>query len=225
MKAGTTMMHVRSLAIVAVGIVCSTHALGGQGLSQYRNFELGSNVAKVIHQRPAVLQDLEWRLSRWIPGSSEVSTDPVERLQFSFYDDQLFRILVDYDRDRTKGMTGVDLIEAISKIYGPPLPRTVGVAGRTGSRLETESGAPLARWGDSKHTVVLYDTSSYADAFRLVVTDVRLENLARKAEAQAVRLDDQEAPAREIARQRQERDDARAAAEKARAVNKVVFRP
>jgi hypothetical protein len=42
---------------------------------------------------------------------------------------------------------------------------------------------------------------------------------------QAVRLDDQEASAREAARQQKERDDGRAAAAKARIVNKDVFRP
>jgi hypothetical protein len=83
----------------------------------------------------------------------------------------------------------------------------------------------VARWGDPEHAVVLYQSSSYGAAFRLVVTDTRLENLARKAEAQAVRLDAQEAPAREIARQQKERDDKRAAAEKARTANKDVFRP
>jgi hypothetical protein len=228
-------MHARTLAICA-GIVCSTHALGGQGLSQYRNFELGSDVASVkaladiasfeartVHQRPAVLQDLEWRPSQWIPGSTAASTDPVEQLLFSFYNDQLFRVVVDYDHDRTEGMTGADMIEAISAVYGTPLPRTSRVAGT--SRLETESGSAVARWGDPKHAVVLYQSSSYGAAFRLVVTDIRLENLARQAEAQAVRLDAQEAPAREIARLRKERDDERAAAAKARATNKDVFRP
>jgi hypothetical protein len=230
------MMRARTLAMCAAGIVCSTHALGGQGLSQYRDFELGSDVASVkaladiassearmTHQRPAVLQDLEWRPSQWIPGSTAATTDPVEQLRFSFYNDQLFRIVVDYDHDRTKGMTGADMIEAISAVYGTPLPRTARVA--AASRLETESGSVVARWGDPEHAVVLYQSSSYGAAFRLVVTDTRLENLARKAEAQAVRLDAQEAPAREIARQQKERDDKRAAAEKARTANKDVFRP
>jgi hypothetical protein len=54
---------------------------------------------------------------------------------------------------------------------------------------------------------------------------VGLADLARKAETQAVRLDDQEAPQREIVRRQKERDDGRAAAAKARAVNKGVFRP
>lgn len=232
------MMHARTLAI-GVGLVCcSTQALAGQGLSRYRNFELGSDLAsvstlaglpsseaKTIHERPAVLQDLEWRPSHWSAGStSAASTDPVDQVLFSFYNDQLFRMVVDYGHERTEGMTAADMIEALSAVYGTPAPRTSRVAG-VASRLEIESGSPVARWRDSAHAVVLYQTSSYGAAFRLTVTDARLENLARKAEAQAQRLDDQEAPQRELALQQKERAEARAATAKARAANKSVFQP
>jgi hypothetical protein len=231
------MMNARMLAICTIGMMCSTHALEGQGVSHYRNFELGSGVApvsglagvassevKTIHQRPALLQDLEWRPSRWVTGSTAASTDPVEQILFSFYDDQLFRVVVDYGHDRTEGMTGPDMIEAISAVYGTPLGRA-SRARRVASRLETESGSEVARWGDNEHAIVLYQTSSYGPAYRLIVTDIRLEGLARKAESQAARLDEREAPAREISRQKKEHDDQRAAAAKARVANKGVFRP
>jgi hypothetical protein len=232
------MINARTLAMVACGIVCLTGEVDGQSLSQYRNFALGSNVAsvsalagvdpaeaKTIHQRPAVLQDLQWRPSRWVAGSNASSLDPVEQILFSFYNDQLFRVVVDYGHDRTEGMTAADMMEGISSVYGAPLPRSSRVAGRAPSQLETESGSFVARWGDSEHRIVLYQTSSYGAAYRLIVTDARLDDLARKAGTQAGRLDDQEAPAREIARQKKERDDARVAAAKARAANKGVFRP
>jgi hypothetical protein len=231
-------MRTRLLALCGFAFVCVTSTLHGEGLAQYRNFELGSSLAsvaafagvasseaKAIHQRPAVMQDLEWRPSRWIAGSSEASTDPVEQILFSFYNDQLFRVVIDYGHERTAGMTGADMIEAISAVYGAPLPRTPGAAGRVTSRLVTESGSPVARWGDPQHAVVLYQTSSYGSPFRLIVTDIRLDDLARKADAQALRLDEQDAPRRESARQKKERDDFRTAAEKARVTNKGVFRP
>ena len=219
-------------------IVCSTHRMEAQDLSHYRNFELGSDIAsvstaadvaasdaKTIHQRPAVLQDLEYRPSHWLTGSAAASTDPVEQIAFSFYNDQLFRIVVDYGHERTEGMTGADMIEAISAVYGPRLPQTLRARGRAVSRLESESGSPVARWGDSQHAIVLYQTSSYGAAYRLIVTDVGRDELARRATTQALRLDDQEAPQRELARQQKERDDGRAAGAKARAVNKGAFRP
>ncbi|HET9830289.1 MAG TPA: hypothetical protein VFP91_01210 [Vicinamibacterales bacterium] len=186
---------------------------------------LASSEAKTIHERPAVLQDLEWRPTHWTSGSTAAgSTDPVEQVLFSFYNDQLFRMVVDYGRERTEGMTTADMMDAVSTVYGVPLART-SRAVRVASRLEIESGSLLARWGDSEYAVVLYQTSSYGSAFRLIVTDSRLENLARKAEAQAQRLDDREAPQREAALQQKERAEARAAAAKARAVNKSTFRP
>ena len=87
-----------------------------------------------------------------------------------------------------------------------------------------ESGTRVARWGDADYSVVLY-RSSYASGFRMIVTSVRLDALARTAEAEAVRLDERDAPRREIARQKKEADDKRAAQEKARLANKAGFRP
>ena len=237
MKKRTRMRWARTL-VCSLALVWATHSLQGQSLSQYRNFELGSGLAavttatgavgseaKTLHQRPAVLQDLEWRPPRWAPEGTAPSNDPVERIIFSFYNDQLFRIVVDYNRDRTEGMTRADLIEALSATYGAVLPKTTRPAGRAASQVEIESGSPFARWGDAERSVVLYETSSYRTAFRLIVTDAPRAELARKAEAEAQRLDVQEAPQREVARQAKERDDERAAAAKARSTNKDVFRP
>jgi hypothetical protein len=232
------MINARALAIAIVGTVVSVHGLDAQGLPKYRNFELGSNLAsvatlagvdpseaKTIHQRPAIQQDLEWRLSRWVSGSTASSTDPVEKIVFSFYNDQLFRLVVDYGTERTEGMTDADIVAALSATYGAPLKPTGRLAPRGASRLGVESGAALARWGDAEQSVVLYRTSMYGTAFRLMVTEPRLDDLARKAEARAIRLDVQEAPRREIARQNKEVADGRAAREKARLANRAAFRP
>jgi hypothetical protein len=232
------MNKARTLAIYACAIVGMTRGLDAQTLSQYRNFELGSNVSAVAalagialsgatttHRRPALLQDLEWRPSRWIAQSTTASTDPVEEIRFSFYNDQLFRVVVDYGDERTAGMTQADMIEGISAVYGAPLLRTPRAPARTPSRLESESGSPLARWGDGEHAVMLYQTSAYGAAFRLIVINGRLDDLARKAEIQALQLDAQEAPRLERARQKKESDEREAGAAKARAENKGAFRP
>lgn len=92
------------------------------------------------------------------------------------------------------------------------------------SQVAEESGTRVAPWGDADYSVVLY-RSAYASGFRMIVTSVRLDALARTAEAQAVRLDERDAPRREIARQKKEADDARAAQERARLANKAGFRP
>ena len=133
-------------------------------------------------------------------------------------------LVVDYDRDRTAGMTDVDMIEAISTTYGPPSKTPVKNTGAVISRVEADSGTPVARWGDADYSVVLY-RGSYRSAFRLIVTSPRLEALTRTADAQAILLDEREAPQREIVRQKKEAEDARVAEEKARTVNKAAFRP
>ena len=231
------MRNPRTLAACTLGFALLAHTVDGQGPARYRDFELGMNVAgvsaltgvaatevKTIHQRPAVQQDLQWRLSQWIADSSAASTDPVEQIVFSFFNDRLFRIVVDYEHNRTEGMTDADMTEAISAVYGSPVTRTIGPA-RIASRIEAESGSSVSRWGGAGYTVALYRTSSYRGAFRLIVTEPALDSLARKATIESARLDDLEAPRREVARLKKEQDDNRSAAEKARVANKKVFRP
>lgn len=57
------------------------------------------------------------------------------------------------------------------------------------------------------------------------MTSLRLDALARTAETRALRLDELDAPQREIARQKKEADETRASQEKARLANKAGFRP
>ena len=46
-------------------------------------------------------------------------TDPVKQIVFSFYNDQLSKMVVDYDHERTAGMTDADLVDAISSRLRP----------------------------------------------------------------------------------------------------------
>ena len=98
-------------------------------LSRYREFRFGMDVlavakqaemepsqARVIHQRPAVIQELEWRPQRSLAYSPQA--DPVQEVLFSFYNGGLFRIVVDYDPISTEGLTDEDMVEAISAKYG-----------------------------------------------------------------------------------------------------------
>jgi hypothetical protein len=202
---------------------------------RYREFQLGSDLAtigkltgtaplaaKVIHTRPAVIKELEWRPRYYSMGNSP-QTDPVDVMLFRFYDDQLFTVIVDYDRRRTAGMTTADMIAAITAVYGATsrLPsRPIGLPTSQYGFPDT----PLAIWGDTAHSVTLLRVA-YPDAFRLVVTSTHLETLARRASTTATQLDADEAPQREIARQKQEAEDSRAAQEKAKIENKALFKP
>ena len=112
------MITIRTLATVALGLALATHALQAQGRPQYRDFQLGADLltvsaltkvtasdVKTVHLRPAVIQQLAWRLPYSVTGSMAPETDPVKQIDFSFYNDQLFRLVINYDRQRTGGMT------------------------------------------------------------------------------------------------------------------------
>ena len=230
------MIGLRTLGVVAVGLVVSTHALESQDRARYRDFKLGADLAsisalsglaaseaKTIQQRPAMMQELLWRRPYAMSGAT-AQTDPVQEIAFSFYIDQLSKMVIDYDRDRTAGLTDADLIDAISTEFGPRLKPGVKAGQSAAPPIDAESGTRIARWGDADYAVVLY-RSSYASGFRLIVTSPRLEALARTAVAQAARLDEREAPQREIARQKKEADERAESEAKARAANKAAFRP
>lgn len=205
-----------------------------QDYSRYRAYAIGSSVSEVaalaenttsaattVHERPALLQELEWRPSYLTRRSTSV--DPIQRLQFSFYDDRLYRIVVDYDRERTQGLKDADIIDAVAATYGTPSNPTKGNA-RAASQFLPDAGESIASWQDGDHAVVLYRTP-YTLQFKLVLTSRRLDGLARLAGQQALQLDQREAPQRERARQQKERQEAQAALEKTRDANKAAFKP
>ena len=91
------MITTRSLVIASLGFVLSTQLLYGQSASHYREFQLGGNLAsvsalsgvavseaKTIHLRPAVMQDLQWRLPYALTSATAPSPDPVQQIVFSF---------------------------------------------------------------------------------------------------------------------------------------------
>jgi hypothetical protein len=225
------MINRTSLSLVFALMLC-VGLLNAQAPVKYREFELGSNVAavatisgvaasdvKVIHQRPALVQALEWR-PRYTYGSAASSPDPVDRMVFTFYNDQLYKVVVDYDARRTEGITQADVVAALSATYG-----TATVP--TGRIRETQYGQPdvrLASWGDAEYSVTLFRVA-YPNTFRLVVSSTRLDLLAAAAGVEAVRLDALEAPQRELVRVRVAADAARVAEEEAKRVNLPGFRP
>jgi hypothetical protein len=141
---------------------------------------------------------------------------------FSFYDGELFRIAINYDRHETEGLTADDFIEAISATYGiaeKPIPPADAAQGRYDDPDEI-----VARWQDSQYCFDL-TRSAYSPTFRLIGVLKRLGAPAQAAITEAKRLDDQEAPQRDAARIAGEKGAERARLEKARIVNKPKFRP
>jgi hypothetical protein len=215
-----------SAAALSASLLCAVE------LSSYREFQLGTSLqavakqaemkpseARVVHERPELIQELEWQPRRFPGPSAEL--DSVDQILFTFYNGQLFRMLVNYDRRRTEGLTLDDMIEVISAKYGPA---TRGDAEIIFPSSYNKRVAVMARWEDSQYAFNLIH-SAYQPGFALVVVSKPLDALAQTAAVEAIRLDEQEAPQREAARQKKQVDEARLQQDKARLANKSGFRP
>ena len=172
----------------------------------------------MVDQRPELIQELMW----FPPRGGDMAGDSAQKILFTFYNDQLSRVVVSYDRSRTEGLTAEDLIEAISTTYGvAPIP-SVGTAPLIPGRNADDK--ILARWEDPQYSITLF-RSKYLSTFGLVLLSKRLDGLSMVAHAEAMLLDEREAPARESARRQGRTDDDRLREETVRRLNKAAFKP
>jgi hypothetical protein len=212
--------------------VTSLTALAGE-LSKYREFQLGTDLPtvtsriggnspqpKLIHTRPALIQELVWRPQSLGPSPK---VESAEEVIFSFYNGTLFRIAVKYDRYATEGLTTEDFVGAISAIYGAPakIPPSVKPAKEESYGDQEEA---VARWEDPQYRFDLL-RGLYGPTYTLVGSLKSLDAPVQEANLEAKRLDDLEAPQREAARAAKEQGAKAATLEKARLVNKATFRP
>ncbi len=223
----------RCLQLVPI-ILLASWPVAAADLGTYREFKIGASTAdvvaitgaaerdvKTVHERPALLQELSWR-PRYVIGRSSSERNSVATIVFSFIDNQLFRMAIDYERSSTEGLTSDDMIASLSAMYGPRSPQRPVASRPAFDSLDTRTVLALWHQGD---TTLTLNTSTYSGAFGLIITSSPLEVLARKAQATAVTMDAREAPARVAARAKEEADAARTAAEKTRTTNKATFKP
>jgi hypothetical protein len=216
---------------VLLGVLASASLVNADDLSKYRPFQFGMDLtkaaaaggmhisdAKAIHQRPALIQELTWRPDR-SPAFS--ISDPVTDVVLSFYNGELFRMAVEYDRYKTRGMTTADMTEAISAIYGTAaLPvDEIAVASSLRGNLNV-----VARWEDSQYLCNLLHPSD-EPVFYFVLSSKRLDAMARSAIVEAVRIDAEQAPQKEIDDRNKQEQDRLLQLENARGANKPKFRP
>ena len=225
---------IASKSVLTSLVVCGVMSAAAvtTDLSQYRNIQFGTDLsavakqvgvsaseAKAIHSRPALIQELEWR-PRGLGASPQAES--VDKVIFSFYNGELYRIVISYDRYEIEGLTAEDMISAISVTDG------------TTAKLDAPVKAALDRYGDQEDVIARWQDpqycfdlirSSYGRGFSLIGVMTRLDSPAQAAMLEAKRLDDQEAPQRDAARLASEQEAARDKLEKARLVNKPRFRP
>jgi hypothetical protein len=174
-----------------------------------------------IRPTPAI-QELEWRPRLALASSREAGS--VNEVLFSFYNGELFRMVVSYDQQRTEGLTDQDMIKAISATYGIATQPAANIILFSSSYIYNDSEKVIARWEDSQSSLNLF-RSSNQPSFGMLVLSKPVDSLAQEAIRQAIELDEHEAPRRDIERQRKESEEIRAVQEKARPANKAKFRP
>jgi len=220
------MKTMRSSILCFVVLLLTAPLLRAQDLSKYRHFALGMSITKVlehidqkiadikvIHQKPAVIQEVTW----WppnIPGRS-FQADPVQQILFSFYNGELYRMSITYDRDSIEGLTTEDIVQSISARYGAPAKLTTEI----NVEPQYSKDQIVAHWEDSQYSADLH--RPFLNGFELVIYSSRRNAEADEAIAKAVKLEEQEGPQREVERQKKEADDL----ETARQKNRKIFRP
>jgi hypothetical protein len=224
------MKTMRSSILCLAALLLLAPLLRAQDLSKYRHFTLGMSLTRVlnrterqmtdvnvIHSRPALIQELTW----WppnLPGAS-FQADTVEQILFSFYNRELYKISLTYDRASTEGLTALDMMNAISANYGPATKVVPEVDSAKIDSYEVKQKL-VATWEDSQYSFNLV-RSSFSGGFGLVIYSKRANAEAELAIAEAVKLDKQEGPQREAERQKKQSDDLEATRQK----NQKSFRP
>ena len=224
------MKTIRSSILCFVVLLLSAPLLRGQDLSKYRHFTLGMSMTRVLERtgqkmadvklirgRPALVQEVNW----WppnLPGTSYQS-DTVEQILFSFYNGELYKISVTYDRTSTEGLTAEDMVKSISAKYGPPTTVALETDSAKNDRYDVKQTA-VASWEDAQYSFNLVRSSS-TDHLGLNIYSKRVNEEAELAIAEAVKLDEQEGPLREAERQKKQTDDLEVARQK----NRKIFRP
>lgn len=223
-------------SLLKSAILCSlawTALPAATNLARYREFQFGASLpavakqaglnsseAKIVHQRPALIQELDWQ-----PGfryqSDSRNTDPVREGLLRFYNGELFQIVVTYDPERVEGMTAADMVQAISLNYGNATKPAVEIPYHSNYG---ETAPVIARWENAELCFNLVRTGDQA-SFALIVNLKRLEALAQASIVEAKRLDALEAPQRAIDMRKKEALDSRLQLDKARSVNIPNFRP
>jgi hypothetical protein len=185
-------------ALTLVLVFFSAASIFSQDLSKYRNFSFGMSVVNVsklaqeksaevmvIYQQPALIQELTWYPPQSF-GSSR-PPEPVEKFLFSFYNGELYQMLVTYESFAIKGLTNEDMIQMLSARYG--------TATRPDAEINFPTNQPfratekvIARWEDPQYSLNLF-WSSMSNTFAVVMFTKQLDAQAGIAIAESTRLE------------------------------------
>ncbi len=142
--------------------LCGTSLLSAADFSSYRGMKFGMGIAdaaklagdktadaKIVHQRPALIQELDWQPRPTGAANSFLKTDSVREGMLSFYNGELSRIVITYDRYQIEGLTAQDIIDGISAVYGTASTSAALVRYAT---IYGDTTPALAHWEDPDYS-------------------------------------------------------------------------
>ena len=219
-----------SILCCVVLLLAAPNVRAQADLCKYRTFTLGTSLAgvlkhtgqrlddaKLVHGNPALIQELTWSPSSSFGPSR--AFEGVEQILFSFYNGELYKISVEYDRASTEGLTAEDMVRSISKTYGPATSIAPKTDSAASDRYELRQ-KNVASWEDAQYSFNLV-RSTFTDRFELIIYSKQVNAAAELATAEAIKLEEQEGPKREAARQKKDADDLALTRQK----NQKTFRP
>ena len=222
------MKTMRILIFAVFAAIVASSALSAQDLSRYRSFSFGMSLTEVLKltdrnlaevktkvEHPALIQELNW----WPPTISEraYQADAVQQVLFSFYNGELYRVLVTYDPSAVKGLTAEDMVQSVSTRYGTAT-TTLKALGNPAN--EPYSQQAIAVWEDGQYSVKLVH-SPFSGGYGLVIISKHTNAEAETAGVEAGKLEAIERPQKEADRRKKEADNLEVERQK----NKKVFRP
>src|SRR5438128_3189726 len=93
-----------------------------QDLSKYRDFQFGmsldsvakqlqmkSSDARTRHDRPALIQTLDWAQIGYAETAAKIAS--IRGIRFDFYNGELSKMVLTYNPAETNGLTAADMIE------------------------------------------------------------------------------------------------------------------
>lgn len=206
-------------SVEAVVAISGTHLRKDWGIYTRKGVDTNTATSQPLARN---VQELEWR-PEYVPADTK-HADPVRDVKFRFYDDLLYQVVVTYDRDRVAGLTNGDVIQAIAKAYGAPLPRVAWTARGALPTDVPRDATIIAQWGDQTSLVTL-TRGTYTPKLQLVLISRTLDAKARSAIIDPLRLDEDEASQQDLRDDSEEAPTTAAEREARRLINKAAFKP
>jgi hypothetical protein len=227
-------MQYLSLLTVTCVIALSVPLISAEPvLAQYRGVTLGDSLqavvdrlqvaasdVKVVHDSPALIQQVTWRPRPFLTGSTGES-ESVAEMVLTFHTGRLAQITVIYDRARTQGLTNADVHEAMGSAYGPSMLVATPTTPTTGA---VSAQVPIGRWEDAETLLILW-REQFPNRIGLTITSIATDAALQQAIADGVRLDVAGGPARDLARRAADAAVIQARDAKIRLDNKSKFKP